>query len=66
MIREYAVVGMSCEHCVSAVREELERVPGVAGVQVDLSAGRVRVEGEVSEPAVRRAIAEAGYEVGNA
>jgi copper chaperone len=63
MVSEYAVVGMSCEHCVRAVREELGRVPGVTEVQVDLPAGRVRVEGEVSELAVRRAIMEAGYEV---
>jgi copper ion binding protein len=63
VIREYAVIGMSCEHCVRAVREEVGRVPGVGEVQVDLPAGRVRVEGEVSELAVRRAIAEAGYEV---
>jgi copper chaperone CopZ len=52
MIREYAVVGMSCEHCVRAVREELGRVPGLGHVQVDLPAGRVRVTalGRVGEP----------------
>ena len=62
--REYAVKGMTCGHCVVAVTEEVEQVPGVTGVEVDLQAGRVVVRGEgFSDEAVRTAVDEAGYEV---
>jgi copper chaperone CopZ len=55
---------MTCEHCRAAVREEVGAVPGVAAVEVDLSAGVVTVEGEdVSPAAVAAAVEEAGYEV---
>ncbi len=61
----YTVTGMTCEHCVRAVTEEVGAVPGVTSVDVDLSAGRVTVAGPapVDEAAVRAAVEQAGYEV---
>ena len=64
----YAVAGMTCGHCVSAVTEELTRLPGVQAVTVDLVAGgtsAVRVESDdpLDEGAVRAAVDEAGYEL---
>lgn len=60
----YTVQGMTCEHCVLSVREEVSEVAGVHGVDVDLRSGRMIVTGEaVSDEAVRAAVAEAGYEV---
>nr|WRX71471.1 copper(I) chaperone CopZ [Actinomycetes bacterium] len=35
----YAVTGMTCGHCVSAVTSELESLDGVSDVTVDLVAG---------------------------
>jgi copper chaperone len=35
----YPVTGMSCDHCVGAVTEELTALPGVTGMSVDLVAG---------------------------
>jgi copper chaperone CopZ len=35
--RTYDVAGMTCEHCVRAVRDELTALPGVAGVAVELA-----------------------------
>jgi copper ion binding protein len=62
--REYAVKGMTCGHCVMAVTQEVEQIPGVTGVDVDLQAGRVVVHGEgFSDQAIREAVDEAGYEV---
>lgn len=61
---EYTVAGMTCGHCVAAVTEEVEQVPGVTGVSVELERGRVLVEGaSVDDGAIRAAVEEAGYEV---
>jgi copper chaperone CopZ len=35
----FAVTGMTCGHCVTAVTEELSALPGVTEVSVDLVAG---------------------------
>jgi copper chaperone len=61
----YTVTGMTCEHCVMSVREEVGEVAGVTGVAVDLGSGRVDVasDGPLDDAAVRAAIVEAGYEV---
>jgi copper ion binding protein len=61
----YTVTGMTCEHCVGAVREEVGRIPGVTGVVVDLPTGRVTVtsESQVDVEAVRAMVDEAGYEL---
>ncbi len=62
--RDYTVQGMTCSHCVLSVREEVSEVPGVSAVDVDLASGRVTVTGrDVSDDAVRDAVADAGYEV---
>jgi copper chaperone len=61
--REFSVKGMTCEHCVLSVIEEVSEVPGVEHVDVDLAAGRLVVRGNVTDEAVSTAVSEAGYEV---
>ena len=61
----YQVTGMTCEHCVHAVTEELTNVGGVTGVIVNLvSGGRSAVtvtsEAPLSKHAVAAALDEAG------
>jgi copper chaperone len=61
----YVVSGMTCEHCVHAVTEELSALEGVSVVQVDLVPGgqsqvTVTSEAELSEHAVATALDEAG------
>jgi copper chaperone len=62
---EYIVTGMVCEHCVSAVTQEVGGIDGVTDVQVDLTTGRVRVTSSrpLDAAAVRAAVDEAGYEI---
>lgn len=63
----YTVVGMTCDHCVRSVTQEVSRIPGVEAVAVDLATGTVTVE-SVSplDPAdFAAAVDEAGYEVGS-
>ncbi len=61
----YAVQGMTCGHCVSAVSAEVGALPGVSNVEVDLAAGMVTVTSEepLDTGAVRAAVDEAGYEL---
>jgi copper chaperone len=62
--RVYTVTGMTCDHCVLSVREEVSEIPGVTDVDVDLTSGRLTVSGgEFSDDAVKAAVADAGYEV---
>jgi copper chaperone len=62
--RHYTVAGMTCEHCVMSVREEVGEVAGVTSVDVALAAGRLAVTGtELDDQAIAAAVAEAGYEV---
>ena len=59
------VVGMTCQHCVRAVTEEIASLAGVEHVDVDLPTGLVTVSSSspLGEGDLRHAVAEAGYEV---
>ena len=59
----YTVNGMTCEHCVNSVREEVGGLAGVTAVDIDLGSGRLDVTADspVSDDAVRAAVEEAGY-----
>jgi len=64
----YLVSGMTCGHCVSAVAEEVGKLDGVSGVDVDLVPGgqsRVTVTSTttLSASAVAEAVDEAGYDL---
>jgi copper chaperone len=62
--RTYTVTGMTCDHCVRSVEEEVGEVEGVQAVEVELASGMLTVSGEgFSDDAVRGAVAEAGYRV---
>jgi len=62
--RSIAVTGMTCDHCASAIRAELGKLPGITGVDVDVDAGIVTVSGEPlpGDALLRAAVEEAGYE----
>ncbi|MEV4730685.1 heavy-metal-associated domain-containing protein [Saccharopolyspora sp. NPDC049426] len=59
----YHVTGMTCQHCVASVTEEVGAIDGVTDVKVDLPSGAVTVVGSALEAAVRAAVEEAGYEL---
>ena len=62
---EYAVTGMTCEHCVASVTEEVQEIEGVTDVTVDLASGALRVSSEqpLSDADVKAAVEEAGYQL---
>ncbi len=64
----FSVTGMTCDHCVHAVTEELSALAGVTSVDIDLRAGdasfvHVTSNSPLDVDAVRAAIDEAGYEL---
>lgn len=61
---EFQVTGMTCGHCEMSVREEVQEVPGVTGVEVSHQSGQLTVTSEqpVDEAAVIAAVEEAGYQ----
>lgn len=57
-----AVTGMTCATCVRVVTNALARVPGAAGVEVDLNDGRAVVSGTAHPEALVAAVEKAGYD----
>lgn len=66
--KTYLVTGMTCDHCVKAVTQELSLLSGVSEVTVTLEKDHpspvvVTSEVELDHDAVVAAIDEAGYEL---
>jgi copper chaperone len=59
----WTVTGMTCEHCVASVTEEVAELPGVRTVDVVLRNGTLTVgaDAPLADDDVRRAVEEAGY-----
>jgi copper ion binding protein len=59
----WTVSGMTCQHCVKAVTEEVSEIAGVTDVVVDLESGAVTVtaDADPSVEAMQAAVDEAGY-----
>jgi copper chaperone CopZ len=59
----FTVSGMTCEHCVASVSDEVLEIAGVTVVDVDLPAGRLTITSDqpLPEDAVASAVDEAGY-----
>ena len=60
------VKGMTCMGCVKSVRNVLEPIPGVAGVDIVLDNGEVAISYDAAKAGIdqfKTAIQDAGYEV---
>lgn len=60
------VDGMSCEHCVKAIKNAVGKLSGVASVEVDLNAKTVTVEHDPAQSPVEKIkleIEDQGYDV---
>lgn len=67
----YRVDGMTCQHCVHSVTEEISAIDGVTGVEVFLVPGGVSTvavtsAAELDRGAVAAAVDEAGYSLADA
>jgi copper chaperone len=62
--QNFTVQGMTCDHCVASVTEEISEVAGVERVDVDLASGRLTVTGkDFTGEQISAAVEEAGYEI---
>lgn len=63
--KTYTVTGMTCQHCVNAVTEEVSGITGVTEVDIDLEGGKVTVTStsDLDDKTVAEAVDEAGYEL---
>lgn len=57
------VEGMMCTHCKAAVEKACKSVSGVTDAVVDLKAKTVTVTGNADVEALKKAIADADFEV---
>ncbi len=55
------ISGMNCQHCLRAVTQALESVPGADAVRVDLASGLAEVDGAAPTEALIAAVIAAGY-----
>jgi copper chaperone len=61
--REYQVTGMTCGHCERSVRDEVEQLAGVTGIQVSAASGTLTLSApaDLDDAGVIAAVEEAGY-----
>ncbi|MFE9039912.1 cation transporter [Streptomyces sp. NPDC012421] len=61
----YAVSGMTCGHCRTAITTSVSALEGVLSVEVDVDGGLVTVttDGAPDDAAIAAAVDDAGYEL---
>ena len=62
MQKTLTIEGMMCAHCAAHVEKALNALPGVSAV-VDLAAKTAVVTGDADDEALKKAVADAGYQV---
>jgi copper chaperone len=64
--KTFNVEGMSCMHCVNAVKSSVASLPGISKIEVNLAVNKVAVEYDsqkIDIEKIQDKIIEAGYEV---
>jgi len=59
----YYVSGMTCSGCARKVTGQVEQIPGITDIGIDLTAGSITVTSKdpIDDATVTRAIERAGY-----
>ena len=60
---ELKITGMSCHHCVGAVRQALGGVQGVVVEAVDVGSATIRTSADAQMEEVRLAIEKEGFQL---
>lgn len=66
MLSKIKIKGMSCQHCVMAVKKALSSIKGIENVEVSLERGEAifSMNEEVDLGVIKKKIEETGYEIG--
>lgn len=64
MTKKYSVLGMTCGGCANSVANAIKSAAPGAGVDVDLEAKEVSIEGLDDDATVQKAVEGAGFEFG--
>jgi copper chaperone len=61
---DLSIQGMSCGHCVKAVRQALAALPGIAKAEVEVGSATLAYDESVlSKESIAKAIREEGFQV---
>ena len=63
-MKTYKIEGMTCNHCRMSAEKAIKSVAGVTSVTVDLQKKEAYVEGNATDEAIRAAVEEVGFRVG--
>ena len=64
ILRELKIAGMTCNHCVMAVKRELARLPAVRIKEVAIGSASIEFdETSITEGQIRAAVEAAGYPI---
>lgn len=66
--QQFAMEGLTCDHCVASVTEEVEAIAGVRSVRIDLVPGgrstlRIEADPPLDPAFVAAAVGDAGYRI---
>ncbi len=62
--KEFKIEGMSCGHCVMAVKKELQKIENLKIDNVEIGSAKVEYdENQIDNQKIIEAIEEAGYKV---
>ena len=61
--KTFSIPGISCGHCVNAIKTELNELDGVSAVEGDIEGKRVEVEWDTpaTEDSIKNKLAEINY-----
>lgn len=63
-LEELKIEGMSCNHCVMAVKKELEKLNGLLVEKIKIGSAKVEYDdSKISKEDISRAIDDAGYKL---
>ncbi|TGK11370.1 copper chaperone [Leptospira fletcheri] len=60
-MRELKIEGMTCGHCVSAIKSAVQSLDRNAKIEIDLNTGSAKLESEIDDSSLAAAIEEEGY-----
>ena len=61
MLTKYSITGITCDHCVAHIKDEVSRVSGVEAVEVDRSGSMViSSQASIEFSLLLEAVSEAG------